>query len=179
MRLRNFVRRLGFQMARFGRLPGKMMVSEPTGSSFDLTTVLFGDRESTGRPYEFVDDIDNPGGVIATKLSSSCPECGHGVIVEVTGVRPSRGACGNCGLGAEKVQEPLVDPFFNPVLSGIISQAEINPSFGQHDVSAVPQTTAFERLKAAGHDEIFNSDGNLGSQQSGGVLGVGEEQDIS
>jgi len=77
-------------------------------SLFDLIEVYFSGEVIQARPYEF--DRDENGDLICpTKASTSCPFCGHGNIVNLTGWQPGctvNAQCENCGAGESSFDYP-------------------------------------------------------------------------
>lgn len=73
----------------------------------DLITVKFGDSETTARPYKFLED-DKGNLVKATLASTSCPDCGHGIDVDVEYWHGGdlHATCDNCGSGMDYYSKP-------------------------------------------------------------------------
>lgn len=77
-----------------------MMKREKTmpQSIYDLIEVYFGNEVIMARPYSFTEDAN--GDLINAKLAStSCPKCGHGVIVKL--ILGRKAICENCNYGRD------------------------------------------------------------------------------
>lgn len=81
-------------------------------SLFDLIVVNFGDDETYARPFEF-EFGSGPDPVKINKISTTCPGCGAGNIIDVSGYNITEEnkdsqlsiSCEECGLGKDTVDE--------------------------------------------------------------------------
>lgn len=103
---------------------------------YDLVTLRIGGQEIHGRPYEFDSQATNQqtmqnefgGFVKPTHISTVCPECGQGIMVENIKLPDPPfpvidWVCPNCNPGVE----PPVDPFMNPLDAGRVADYQLDP----------------------------------------------------
>lgn len=95
------------------------------------------------RPFEFANNKP-------TKYASVCPHCGQGIVITNAGIdKHGNVACPECHAGAPPILPPVVDPFINPVKSGIITQAALDPDLtdARHIDIKDDGLTALDRIK--------------------------------
>lgn len=136
-------------MTKFGRFPSQPKPPPVDYIPYNQIEVLVGNERILARPFEW-DSEPVPGSghndqgkpVKPTKLSTICPHCGAGVIIDATlsgsdfFVVGSDGKfmpelsvpCEQCGAGLVAAPPPLPDPFVNPITGGIIAEVELDPS---------------------------------------------------
>lgn len=161
-------------MAKFGTLPPRQKIAQPITTQYSLINVMVGKDQVPARPFEFAPIPNAPADgqqEYATKYSTSCPKCGHGIIIEVAEQpKPDTvlsSICSNCKAGAPepKPAEPE-EPFRNPLTDCAITLMELDPAqFAAGNLKPMPITVA-ERL---GRKEVLKEHG---------ALGIGEEQEI-
>lgn len=97
---------------------------------FDLVEVKFGDKVTTARPYEF--EQDKKGNFIkAIKAITTCPNCGHGEVVNLDDGLQVK--CSNCNFGSDKYfdRDPSLyseDVIINNAQEEIINLLEDRPA---------------------------------------------------
>lgn len=109
---------------------------------YDLVTVRIGGEEIHGRPFEFDSEPSNQqtmqnefgGFVKPTHISTVCPKCGQGVIIDDIKLPDPPfpiidWTCPNCNPGIE----PQRDAFMNPLDAGRIADFNLDPLL--HDPS--------------------------------------------
>jgi len=130
---------------------------------YDLVEMRINGTMIHGRPIEFdaeivdfnklLDAFGNP--VRPKVLSTTCPSCGQGLIIEVCLQDPPfpviERSCPICRPNAP----PPADPFNNPLESGRISQHELDPLLHNiNDKLGFQETTVAERMPIADLTEI-------------------------
>ena len=102
---------------------------------YDLVPLLINDKEIYGRPFEFDSDVadqktmKNAFGeyVKPTKISTVCPDCGQGMMIDVRLDEPPfvpfATNCDKCNPNPVKTP----DPFVEPVASGRVQNYELDP----------------------------------------------------
>jgi len=169
-------------MAKFGKIERPAQPDQSGGDNpYVMVSVKIGGVEVLARPFEFdsepVDNatINKDGKQIKpTAYSTSCPNCGHGVTLYVSGDYIS-GSCENCKAATDfiapddvEAADPDVriyeDPFCNPVLAGRITMKELDESFD--DIEDISQL-------------ISSSDQASSLESLDDTLGLGDEEEVS
>jgi hypothetical protein len=101
----------------------------------ELVPMLINGKEFTGRPFEFDSEIADFNKMInsfgelvkPSKLSTVCPDCGAGMMIDVVmGDPPFQPVIATCAICCPDLP-PLPDPFNNPLESGRVKQSELDP----------------------------------------------------
>lgn len=102
---------------------------------YDLLQLKINGKPMHGRPFEFDSAVANQktmknafGRLVKpTKLATVCPDCGQGLEINVKLDEPPfrviNYSCHHC----HPAPKPLVDPFVNPLQSGRIPVADLDP----------------------------------------------------
>lgn len=168
-----------------------------TYNPYDLLSLRINGKPIDGRPFAFDSDVadqlkmTNAAGVYVkpVKVTTVCPDCGQGLIFDVSLGDPPFPVIERVCEYCHPVPPPMADPFVNPLAERIIPVADLDPL--ARDVAAplsVKQSTVAERLRLSGeHDlvpERVQDDKPLLTEKPliETVLGqaddMGEEQDI-
>lgn len=120
---------------------------------FDLVSMTINKKPIYGRPVELDSEITdhknmkNAFGVIVkpSKLSTTCPDCGQGLILDVVLSDPPFSYDTNCMICKPKVDIPPV--FSNPVESNRVSEQDLDASLVDARQHIEVSTTVEERLE--------------------------------
>jgi hypothetical protein len=117
---------------------------------YDLIPIRVNGHEFQGRPTEFDSEVaDNQAmtnafgnTVKATKISTSCPDCGQGLAFDITLGEPPFAVqdfiCYNCN----PAPPPTADPFMNPLDEGRVAGHELDPLLHDPSEQVVPDDDA-------------------------------------
>lgn len=123
---------------------------------YDLVLLIVNGRQMYGRPVSFDSDVvdqkhmKNAFGkyVKPTQISSTCPDCGQGFIIDVKLSEPPFSAYQCLCPVCKPSPPPMLDPFINPVTTNRISVNELDPIL--HNITdPIPATvlTVADRMK--------------------------------
>lgn len=128
---------------------------------YDLVSLVLNGHSVYGRPTAFDSDVvdqksmKNSFGnyVKPTQVSSTCPDCGQGLVIDVIlagpPFSPYEYACPLCN----PPPEPMPDPFINPLESLKITTNDLDPSLHNVNKPAIPiTTTVAERLQQSAEE---------------------------
>ena len=101
---------------------------------YDLVQLKINGHELYGRPVEFDSEpvdthtmLNKDGNILRpTKITSTCPDCGQGLLFDVKVGDPPYYIELDCYLCVVKTQ-PHINPFMNPIEDGRIKQSDIDP----------------------------------------------------
>lgn len=119
---------------------------------FDLIDISINNKPISGRPVLFDSEIVNYDSMVnafgtivkPTRLSTTCPDCGQGLLIDVVFDNPPFSLKTNCYLcNPVKVEEVIV---INPVTENKIRVEELDPSINKV-VSSSESTTVAERME--------------------------------
>lgn len=133
---------------------------------YDLVPLLINGKEMSGRPFEFDTQVADQktmlnafgGYVKPTKISTCCPDCGGGMMIDVVMDDPPFDPvvinCQTCYPDLPAV----ADPFVNPLLSERIKGHELDPLLHNPDEQIkTDESTVKERMEALQQDETGHS----------------------
>ncbi len=118
---------------KFGTIPRRPTPPPPVANPFDMINIMVGAHNTTARPFEMTTNSET-GVQYPSRASTSCPSCGHGIIIDIRqdqlmSGQTIRGACDNCKTGQDVPALPLEDPFRNPLAEGLITRGELDPLY--------------------------------------------------
>lgn len=150
---------------------------------YDLVDMRINGKDTHGRPIAFDSDVvdnnmmtnafGNP--VKPEKLSTSCPDCGQGLIYDVAlsdppfdvVEKPCCSAVGvQCPHGYVLEPEPVVDPFMHPVEDGRISSHDLDPLLHDNSVIEKEESSVADRIQFDGDLDAVASDQSLDSEEA-------------
>ena len=148
---------------------------------YDLVNMRINGKDTNGRPIAFDSDVvdnnmmtnafGNP--VKPEKLSTSCPDCGQGLVYDVVlsdppfGVveKPCCSAVGvQCPRGYVLEPEPVVDPFMHPVEDGRIPSHDLDPLVHDNSVIEREESSVADRVQFGDDSDTVASDQSLSEE---------------
>lgn len=133
------------------------VVSKADYNPYNLVEIIINNHTMYARPIAFDSEIVNHkkctnafGKLVKpSKLSTVCPDCGSGLILDVDlcdpPFRPVRCFCEYCNPG----RTVLPDPFINPLDAGLVAEHSFDPLLCAPNVVVTDQTTVAERITEA------------------------------
>ena len=134
-----------------GTIPRRPTPPPPAANPLDMINVMVGQHNTTARPFELATN-NVTGTQYPSRASTSCPSCGHGIIIDIRqdqllSGQAIRGACDNCKAGQDVPLTPLEDPFRNPLAEGLITRGELDPLYvDPATIKTTPRTSASARV---------------------------------
>lgn len=123
---------------------------------YDLVPLLINGKAITGRPFEFDSEVVNQkkmtnafGSFIKpTKVATVCPDCSQGLLLDVRMGEPPFAPFVTLCQYCHPAPPPLPDPFINPVKSGRIPAADLDPLLQElRPLESAPVGSVADRFK--------------------------------
>lgn len=120
---------------------------------YDLVSMTINGKQMYGRPTAFDSDVSDTknmtnsfGNLVKPiQLSTTCPDCGQGLLIDVSLGDPPYEFHTNCAICNPVVHIP--DPFINPVTTNIVPESQLDPLTANIDVPVDVESTVEDRLK--------------------------------
>lgn len=136
---------------KIGTIPRRPVPPPPAANPLDMVNVMVGTQTTVARPFELATNSET-GVQYPSRASTSCPGCGHGIIVDIRqdqllSGQAIRAVCDNCKAGQDAPLSPLEDPFRNPLAEGLITRGELDPLYiDPATIKTAPRTSASARV---------------------------------
>jgi len=109
----------GTTMVKYGRIE-RPIVPEDEALPIELRELTVDGISTLARPYDFINGVPH-------MYATTCPQCGHGIFVDLAMIVAESVSCDNCGAGKTTEIPAFIDPFVNPIIAGKIAEYQLDP----------------------------------------------------